>query len=59
MDQPRKTLHVFQLAAGLAMFPLAWWMYSRADYLGVAFALSIGFLSVAYTVVNLFVRPWP
>jgi hypothetical protein len=41
------------------MFPLAWWFYARADYLGVAFALSIGILAVAYSAVNLFVRQWP
>ena len=45
--------------AGLAMFPLAWWFYSRADHLGVAFAVTIGVFTVAYTVVNLFVRQWP
>ena len=59
MDHPRKPLHVLQLIAGLAMFPLAIWMYFRADYLGVAFAVIIGLLAVTYTAVNLFVRPWP
>lgn len=59
MERRRRPLHVFQLVAGLAAFPLAIWMYLRADYLGVAFAVTIGLLAVAYTVVNLFVRPWP
>jgi hypothetical protein len=59
MQRRRKPLHVVQLVAGLAMFPLAYWLYSRADYLGVAFAVTIGVLTVAYTAVNLFVRQWP
>jgi hypothetical protein len=59
MEHSRKPLHVFQLVAGLAMFPVAYWMYTRADYLGVAFAVTIGALAVTYTMVNLFVRPWP
>jgi hypothetical protein len=59
MEHRRKPLHMIQLVAGLAMFPAAWWMYSRADYLGVAFAVIIGLLVVTYTVVNLFVRQWP
>jgi hypothetical protein len=59
MERRRKPLHVFQLVAGLAMFPLAYWFYSRADYLGVAFAVTIGLVTVAYTAANLFVRRWP
>jgi hypothetical protein len=59
MEHRRRPLHVVQLVAGLAMFPLAWWFYSRADHLGVAFAVVIGGLAVAYSAVNLFVRPWP
>ena len=59
MGRRRKPLHVVQLVAGLTMFPLAWWFYSQADYLGVAFAATIGVLTVAYTVVNLFIRQWP
>jgi hypothetical protein len=59
MERRRKPLYVFQLVAGLAMFPLAWWFFTRGDYLGVAFAVVIGVLSVAYSAVNLFVRPWP
>jgi hypothetical protein len=59
MEHPRKPLHVIQLLAGLAMFPLAYWLLTRADFLGVGFALAIGFLTVAYTAINLFVRQWP
>jgi len=59
MEHRWKPLHVVQLLAGLAMFPLAYWLYTRADYLGVGFALAIGFLTVAYTSINLFVREWP
>jgi hypothetical protein len=59
MERRRKPLHVFQLVAGLAMFPLAYWFYVRADYLGVAFAVTIGLVTVAYTAVNLFARRWP
>jgi hypothetical protein len=59
MPPRRKPLHVLQLVAGLAMFPLAGWLYLRADYLGVAFAVTVGLLAVAYTTINLFVRQWP
>jgi hypothetical protein len=59
MNRPRKRLHIVQLVAGLAMFPLAVWFYLRGDYLGIAFALVIGFVAVGYTLVNLFVRQWP
>jgi hypothetical protein len=41
------------------MFPLAWWLHTRADDLGVAFAVTVGVLTVAYTAVNLFIRQWP
>jgi hypothetical protein len=50
---------VLQLIAGIAMFPLAVWLYLRGDYLGVAFAVIAGVLALAYTIVNLFVREWP
>ena len=59
MERKRRPLHIVQLVAGLAMFPLAVWLYLRGDYLGVAFAVLIGLATVAYTVVNLFVRQWP
>jgi hypothetical protein len=59
MERRHKPLHLVQLVAGLAMFPLGYWFYSRADYLGVALAVTIGVLTVAYTAVNLFVRQWP
>jgi hypothetical protein len=59
MERKRKPLHIIQLIAGVAMLPLAVWLYLRGDYLGVAFAVLIGLATVAYTVVNLFVRQWP
>ena len=59
MQRRRKPLHVFQLIAALAMFPLAVWFYLNDDYLGVALALVIGVMVLAYTAVNLFGRPWP
>lgn len=59
MNRRRRPLHVFQFIAGLAMFPLAVWLYLRGDYLGVVFAVIAGVLALAYTIVNLFVREWP
>jgi hypothetical protein len=59
MERRRKPLHVFQFIAALALFPLAVWFYLNADYLGVALALVIGVMVLAYTAVNLFGRPWP
>jgi hypothetical protein len=59
MSHRRKPLHWIQFAAGLATFPLAVWFYWQRDFLGLAFALIIGVMAVAYTAINLFVRPWP
>jgi hypothetical protein len=59
MSRKRKPLHVVQFVAGLAMFPLAGWMYLQGEYLGVGLAVLIGLLTVAYTGMNLFVRQWP
>jgi hypothetical protein len=58
-QQRPKTRHYLLFAAGLAMFPLAVWLFVRGDPLGVGFALIVGSLSVAYSGVNLFVRQWP
>jgi hypothetical protein len=59
MPRQRKPLHILQFIAGLAMFPLAVWFYLNADYLGVALAVVIGVVVLAYTSVNLFRRQWP
>ena len=59
MPRQRKPLHILQFIAGLAMFPLAVWFYLNGDYLGVAFALVIGGVVLAYTAMNLFGRQWP
>jgi hypothetical protein len=59
MLRRRKPLHILQFIGALAMFPLAVWFYLNADYVGVAIALVIGVLVLAYTAVNLFGRQWP
>jgi hypothetical protein len=59
MRRRRKPLHILQFVAGIAMFPLAIWLYLKGDLLGVGFALVAGAIALAYTSVNLFVRDWP
>lgn len=59
MSRRRKPLHIIQFIASLAMFPLAAWFFLNGDYLGVALALVVGVVVLAYTAVNLFGRQWP
>jgi heme/copper-type cytochrome/quinol oxidase subunit 4 len=55
----RRPLHIIQFIAGVAIVPLAVWLFMQGDLRGGVLTAIVAVIAIAYAGINLFFRPWP